>query len=150
MKAATSVETYIAEIIEPTIADFAANPSSRRHGFLACVVTYHIVDYIDGPKQSRSYRDQFCRYSIDFRNVDIIAHAFKHSSNETRKFGANPLHADDVTRRSPAKWGQGVFGESRWGDSLGAVTISPSNEIDLLVTVRTALEFAKQQLGLIG
>ncbi len=35
------VQRYIDEMVEPTIADFEANPMSVRLTFLACLVTFH-------------------------------------------------------------------------------------------------------------
>jgi hypothetical protein len=64
------------EIVEPTISDFEANPTSVRHAFLACVVTFHSIDYV--PKKSANRRKLFRKESPEFATVDRIAHAFKH------------------------------------------------------------------------
>ena len=36
-------ERCLEEMVEPTLKDFEANPTSRRHAFLACVIA-HAVD----------------------------------------------------------------------------------------------------------
>src|SRR5689334_10244272 len=40
------LEHYLAAFVRPTIADFERNPTSLRHAFIACVVTFHSVDYL--------------------------------------------------------------------------------------------------------
>src|SRR5262245_40695491 len=44
---------YLENFVEPTIAEFQAKPTSVRHAFLACLVTFHAVDYRAFPKASR-------------------------------------------------------------------------------------------------
>jgi hypothetical protein len=41
-----NAKRYLDDIVEPTITDFENNPTSVRHAFLACVATFHTVDYI--------------------------------------------------------------------------------------------------------
>jgi hypothetical protein len=50
---------YLKDIVEPTIKDFEKNPSSVRHAFLACVATFHAVDYLAFPAKHRGWR-QLC------------------------------------------------------------------------------------------
>jgi hypothetical protein len=40
------LERYLGEVVEPTINELKANRASVRHAFLACVVTFHAVDYL--------------------------------------------------------------------------------------------------------
>jgi hypothetical protein len=72
------LERYLNEIVQPTIDDLAANRTSVRHTFLACVVVFHAVDYLAYPKRSRTFRERFNRESRAFAIVDDVAHAFKH------------------------------------------------------------------------
>ncbi len=39
-------DDYMAEMVDPTIADLEADPTNRRRGFLACVATFHGIDYL--------------------------------------------------------------------------------------------------------
>jgi hypothetical protein len=79
----SDLASYIEVIVEPTYADFRANPSSRR-AFLTCVAIFHAVDRVAFPKKPAGLRAQWCRQSLEFRLVDIVAHHFKHvqSSDE--------------------------------------------------------------------
>jgi hypothetical protein len=65
---------YLNEVVDPTIKDFEANPTSVRHAFLACLVTFHSVDYLAYPQKSRTARVAF-RKNEDFAIVDQVAHA---------------------------------------------------------------------------
>jgi hypothetical protein len=71
-------ESYITEIIDPTISEFEANPRSRRHAFLACVATFHCIDYLARPGSPAGIRSQFKKENKAFATVDRVAHAFKH------------------------------------------------------------------------
>jgi hypothetical protein len=43
------LERYLTEIVQPTIDDFTNDPLSVRLAFIACVVTFHSVDYLAYP-----------------------------------------------------------------------------------------------------
>lgn len=47
------LNTYIENFIVPTVEEFNANPSSVRHGFLACLVIYHAADRMLYPNRNR-------------------------------------------------------------------------------------------------
>lgn len=96
-------ERYIAEIIEPTIREFEANPTSTRHAYLACVVTYHLADYLTHPKKLGNELALFRRQSADFALVEPIANAFK--DVQTRNGYSEdlpPLKAHEVITRPSA------------------------------------------------
>jgi hypothetical protein len=63
------------EIVDPTLKDLASNPSSRRHAFIACVVTFHAIDYLAGNKRKAIVRAEYRRQSRAFVAIDRIAHA---------------------------------------------------------------------------
>jgi hypothetical protein len=74
---------YLNEIVEPTIEDFKNNPTSERHAFLACVVVYHVIDYLAHPKREQQLQ-KFRKECPEFETVDLVAHAFKQCSRQTR------------------------------------------------------------------
>src|SRR5258708_6319056 len=97
------LEQFLDEVVEPTIADFEANPTSRRHGFLACVATFHGVDYLAHPRKPQALRQKFTAESPDFAIVDRVAHAFKHVvSGHEASPKRPPLRAAEVIPRPPA------------------------------------------------
>jgi hypothetical protein len=138
------LERYLDEVIEPTIRDFEANPTSVRHAFLACVAAFHGVDYLAHPKKPQRLRQQFRDQSPDFALVDHVAHAFKHVTAGNR---ANPeLTAGEVIPRPAAKWNEAKFDLSRWDDPVGGVTLDNDRTIDLLVAVKRTAAFLRGQL----
>ena len=43
--AAMTAREFADEIVEPTIREFITTPD-RRRGYLACIVSYHLSDYL--------------------------------------------------------------------------------------------------------
>lgn len=39
-------QQYMTEIVLPTLEEYVADTSSRRKAYLACMVTYHMADYL--------------------------------------------------------------------------------------------------------
>jgi hypothetical protein len=74
---------YLDLIVDPTIMDFQRNPTSVRHAFLACLVTYHAIDRVRSPPGN--LRKRWGKESIEFAAVDLIAHRFKHVNHEGDK-----------------------------------------------------------------
>jgi len=137
------LKKYLVDFVEPTVADFRNNPTSIRHGFLACVTVFHSIDYLAAPRSSRTLRQRFNRQSPEFEIVDKVAHAFKHVVS-SRSDGS--IRAADILSRPPMVWGKAVWNLSRWDDSVGGVTISQNREIDLLEAIEGAVRFLYQQL----
>lgn len=131
------LEQYLEEIVAPTVVDFEANPASRRHAFMACVVIAHAVDYLEYPKSARGRRNEFKVQSADFRSVDLIAHAFKHVETD----GRTRLKASQVITRPPGRMDQAAWDLSRWDDATGGVTIDENVELDVLATAKRAVAF---------
>lgn len=136
---------YLEEIVEPTVKDFEANPTSRRHAFLACVATCHGVDYLAYPGDPRALRQRFGHQCVDFKTIDDVGHAFKHvvvgRRDEPR------LKASEVISRPPAYWGKAVWDLTRWDDGVGGVTLDGEREVDLLDAVKNAVSFLWAQVS---
>src|SRR3954471_21172674 len=90
------LERYVIDFVDPTIDDFAKNPTSVRHAFLACVAAFHGVDYLAWPDDSGKLRSHL-RRDEDFRIVDDVAHAFKHVATSRRP--NKGLRASEVVSR---------------------------------------------------
>src|SRR5881394_2825287 len=69
---------YLRDFVEPAIAEFEQNPAAVRHAFVACVVTFHSVDYLAHPKRPAALRQDWKKQSPAFAVIDGVAHAFKH------------------------------------------------------------------------
>jgi hypothetical protein len=120
-------QTYVEEIVLPTIREFEREPASRRRAFLACVALFHTVDYLAAEPSSLSkgnLRKQFRTESADFVIVDRVAHAFKHMNTGDELSPDNkPLHVRAVFSRPPSFSGVMVAGLSYLGDKVGGVEI---------------------------
>jgi hypothetical protein len=133
----TDLEQYLSEIVDPTLKDFEANPASRRHAFLACVVTCHAVDYLAHPNAPQTLSKQISKESRAFEIVNDVGQAFKHVVRGER---SNPrMRQSEVIERPPGVWGEMVWDLSRWDDPIGGVTLDSDRNIDLLETVREAV-----------
>ncbi len=78
---------YLEVIVDPTFDDFYGNRGSFRHAYLACVAIFHAVDRAaEESKVSRaSLRQVWCKESLEFKLVDILAHHFKHVQSSDEK-----------------------------------------------------------------
>ena len=135
---------YLKDIVEPTVRDFEDQPTSVRHAFLACLATFHSVDYLAFPAEPDKLRRQFRAESDDFRIVDGVAHAFKHVA--TSKKPNKGVKAWHVISRPPAIAGELECGVSTVGDYTGGVTIWNNMDIDLLSSIRGAVEFLRSKV----
>lgn len=77
---------YLEVIVDPTYDDLCSNSHSFRHAYLTCVAIFHAVDRAaeeNGVSAAR-LRQIWCRESLEFKLVEILAHHFKHvrSSDE--------------------------------------------------------------------
>jgi hypothetical protein len=138
------LERYLNDVVDPTIRDFEQHPTSVRHAFIACVVTYHGVDYLAHPRKwSADLRQKFRRESLDFDLVDDVAHAFKHVV--VKRQDPNVKAAAEVISRPPFIWGEAVWDLSRWDDAIGGVTLVGARNIDLLDVVKRAAAYLRSK-----
>jgi hypothetical protein len=137
------LDRYLEEIVKPTVQDFVQHPTSVRHAFLACAVTFHAVDYMAHPRAPRTLRQQWRSRSEAFRRVDEVAHAFKHVA--THRQNQARLAARAIISRPPAVAGVMECGLSLMGDVTGAVTLQEDTTINLLEVVHDAVRFLRAQ-----
>jgi hypothetical protein len=139
-----SAEEYMREIVEPTIKDMVANCSSRRHAFLACVATYHTIDYLAAPKTGKTLVNKFRRESAAFLAIDRIAHAFKHGHTGHQNSLVKPLLAKDVRRRPATVPGKMILGTTPFNYSGG---VRAAKEVkDILELVNEAADFLRGKI----
>jgi hypothetical protein len=134
---------FLDEIVEPTIKDFEAHPTSRRHAFLACVATCHAVDYLAYPSKGTALRQKLSKRSADFQIVDDVGHAFKHVTTGDRNDPRTRMA--DVIARPPSFPGVMKPGLTIMGDKKGGVTIRGRKGINLLYALRQAVIFLRSQ-----
>jgi hypothetical protein len=134
---------YADEIVDPTIAEYEQDRRSTRKAFLACVVTFHMIDYLGAKQRRKAFRQE----SPAFATIDRVAHAFKHvTTGNLQDPTLPPLASDQIIERPPANWDQAVWGLSQWDDATGGATIAGEHERDLLTDVRNAAAFLRSKL----
>jgi hypothetical protein len=57
---AVKADYYLDTIVEPTVAEYEHDRSSVRKAFLACVATFHTIDYLATASSAAAIR-QRCR-----------------------------------------------------------------------------------------
>jgi hypothetical protein len=82
-------DEYMRQIVEPTINEMAANPSSKRHAFLACLATFHTLDHLAGNRRKAVVRGEYRRLSPAFAAVDRLAHAAGGKSSADRRLSSH-------------------------------------------------------------
>jgi hypothetical protein len=132
---------YLKDFVEPALADFEKNPASVRHAFLACVVTFHSVDYLAHPRKSAPLRQEWNKQSKAFAIVDDVAHAFKHVKSGNP---ANPeLRAKEVVSM-PGAFDVAAFQAGAF--DVGGVTLETDPTVNVLAVVKEAASFVRKQL----
>ena len=78
---------YLEVVVDPTFDDFYADRGSVRLAYLACVAISHAVDRAaeESGTRSANLRQEWCRESLEFKLVDVIAHHFKHVQSSDEK-----------------------------------------------------------------
>lgn len=77
---------YLELIVDPTFDDFHANCSSVRLAFLTSVAINHSIDRVaKKPGGVAHLRQLWCRESVEFKLVDVIAHHLKHVKSSDEK-----------------------------------------------------------------
>jgi hypothetical protein len=82
-----TVARYLEVIVNPTFDDFSRDRGSVRLAYLACVAIFHTVDRAADEIGIRSanIRQEWCKESLEFKLVDVIAHHFKHVKSSDEK-----------------------------------------------------------------
>ena len=81
---------YLEVIVDPTFDEFLGNTGSFRHAYLTCVAIFHSVDRAaeENGVRPAKLRQDWCRESLEFKLVDILAHHFKHVQSSDEKIPA--------------------------------------------------------------
>ena len=141
---------YINEIVEPTIREFHDERRCRRRAYLACIVTYHITDYLENVLEKAGEDKQQVRRKMKeacpdaFESVRSICNGTKHV--ETDKRHVIPFKAGSDWDRPQCMAGIGQVGISRCGDADGGREVQAGDRsLDLYGCVKTlALAFQRE------
>jgi len=134
---------FAVEIVVPTVREFRDNPRSRRRAYLACMVTYHLKDYLDKHGVDVEGAMKLFGGSRSFEAVRAVCIATKHTdfAGRPRYPEHIPFSAGQDYERPPARCGELVCGLSRCGDAHGGREIARNlGGLDVYDSVRTVLK----------
>lgn len=81
---------YLELVVDPTFDEFRLKRDIRL-AFLTSVAVFHSVDRVAEETRQRPavLRQKWCKESIDFKLVDVIAHHFKHVRSSDERIPAS-------------------------------------------------------------
>lgn len=135
---------YAIEIVIPTIVEFGQKRWDRRRAYLACLVTYHLADFVS--VQLRLANAETVRKAVglsdEFLAVEAVNIAAKHvtatRSERARKIG---LRAGQERIWYPAFAGLARAGATMSGDKVGGVKIMiQTRQVDAFASICAVLK----------
>lgn len=135
---------YASEIVVPTVAEFSRKRWDRRRAYLACLVTYHLADFVAvelGLEEPEPVR-KAVGLSDQFRTVEALNIAAKHvfptKNKRARKIG---LRAGLERIWYPSFAGVARAGATFAGDKHGGVKVMFAKRgVDAYVSVCDVLK----------
>lgn len=130
---------YMTSIVVPCIKDFRDHPRSRRHAYIACIVLFHLKDYLK--RNGEAGVEQVIRktHAIAFDAVRGVCNGTKHVSTDASH--AVQFAAGQDWDRPPAFFGTAIFGVSRFGDKTGGREFKTNQgNIDIYHAVKAVLK----------
>ncbi len=124
---------YFRELVEPTIAEFEANPASVRHAYAACVFAYHFADAVAvhltpdrNPGRIKNelakVRNDLTTLAKEFRTVEGVATMAKHIEVMNEKMPVRPKTEDThVSLGEKGIWTDAASNIAPWTDATGTV-----------------------------
>jgi hypothetical protein len=130
-------DEYMREFMEPTIKDLVQNRASKRHAFLACLATYHMIDYLCGKRRKAVLRGEYRAQSAAFAAVDRIAHGRVDGQPGLRRAGSVVDETSEGLAGMSLKFA--ASGNVGAANSIGA-------ERDILALVNEAADFLAKKV----
>jgi hypothetical protein len=130
-------DEYMRDFMEPTIKDLVQNRASKRHAFLACLVTYHMIDYLCGKRRKAVLRGEYRAQSAAFAAVDRIAHGRTDGQPGVRR------SASRVDETSAGLAGMSLRGAT--SGNVGAANLI-GEERNILALVNEAADFLAKKV----
>jgi hypothetical protein len=128
---------YVDEIVIPTVREFRDNPRSRRHAYLACIVTFHVKDHLARAGENDIEIKMRAAGSKSFDLVRVC-NGTKHLFTQIPH--VIPFKAGTDYDRPPARAGEMIAGLSELGDRMGGRQIeSGADRFDLYRACKDAL-----------
>lgn len=132
---------YLEEIVLPTVADYERDTQSRRLAYVACIVTYHMADYLKKAGVESLHRDMAENCDAAWSVVGAVANGAKHKDNHRSRQPFKFVAGTDQYR-PPAAIGLLECGWSELGDEEGSIVVPVGDDFlyaDVLESLRTVI-----------
>jgi hypothetical protein len=142
---------YVTNIVEPTIDEFEAEPTSVRRAYQACVVTWHFADCVREATslELRKIRDDLESSCATFYMIGALANLSKHFRLDPRR--NRVLISDSDVHVGPgAAFSDGTYWSdgTSWADSPDVVRATKGGHpVDVLHCLHSARDAIHQFLS---
>ncbi|WP_316227706.1 hypothetical protein [Bradyrhizobium sp. SZCCHNR3015] len=135
---------YVTEIVIPTVRESRDNRKSRRHAYLACIVTFHIKDHLEKVGVTGVTQKMRTACPGHFDLVRGVCNGTKHVA--TNQGHVIPFAIGGDYYRPPAFAGVMMAGLSMLGDTKGARVVRHNDtKYDLYGSAKAVLAEFKRQ-----
>lgn len=152
--AADPALAFFREVVEPTVAEFLADPADKRRGCLACLAIAGMTEHFlharpdlarGGDAALMGLKGALCRENAAIGWIADVANATKHVLRPAAR--GNRVGYGDVEPVVTSR-----FGVMRMGWPLGGeeVVVGPEREWLLRELVEEAMRFWRARLGLVS
>jgi hypothetical protein len=146
----TDAHRFFREMVEPTVAEFNADPSSKRRGCLACLVLasmteHYIHAFSNGTEQNRKTMKKAIRdENLPLGWIADVANAMRHvvRSSKYDAIGFGDIQTMEMGQCGVARCGWPIGGEE--------VLIGPEHEWRLSELLECVMDFWRSRLNLAG
>ena len=114
-----SPSEYASHIVLPTVREFLSVLDDTRRAYLACIATFHLVDYVaraENVKASQIAKNMQKESGDDFDIVEGICNGSKHCGRDWGEYRHLP---GSETALGPISYGSGFYGKGRYGGLPG-------------------------------
>lgn len=143
----TDAHRFFREMVEPTVAEFMVDPSSKRRGCLACLVLasmteHYIHAFSDGTEQTRKNMTKVFR--DENKPLGLIADVANATKHVERSSKYDAIGFGDIQTMEMGQCGVSRCG---WPSSGEEVLIGPEHEWRLSDLIGCAMEFWRSRLS---
>lgn len=131
---------YASIVVVPTVKEFLEAPGDQRRAYLACIVCYHLTDYLakaDGTTSEKIIESMRSVCANSFNVVQGICHGSKHCGRDTGVYRYQPGSEEIIPS---AGYGTGFYGHFRYGGTPGLVVEHSDASLLVDFCLRAVLE----------
>lgn len=151
---------FLEKVVSPNLAELTADYASEQKAFNAAASVDSLVaalfhwceekrlKRVAGIKDDSHFREQLARENPDYALLRDVAKAFKHV--ELRR-GTPLVSSSGQVEARGLGWGEGAWGEARFGGSVQVVVTTDAGDVRVLDSViNNALAFIENEMKAAG